>query len=71
MIKSLFFCFCTKTQYSFILNYRGVGQERDEGDLSKWNQREITEISQCVGKVFLVTFSSITIECDWGKFSLQ
>ena len=35
MIKSLFCCFCTKTQYFFILNYRGVGQERDEGGLSK------------------------------------
>ena len=26
MIKKLYCCFCTDTQYSFILNYRGVGE---------------------------------------------
>ena len=42
MIKNL--CNYCKTQYSFILNYRGVGGG-DERDLNKWNQGKVSEIS--------------------------
>ena len=38
-----------KTQYSFILNFRGVWKEAwgkgDERDLNKWNRGKIIEIS--------------------------
>ena len=27
MINNLYYCFCTTTQYSFIHDYRGVGEE--------------------------------------------
>ena len=27
MIKDLYFCFCSKTQYLFIINYRRAGEE--------------------------------------------
>ena len=40
MIKNL--CNYCKTQYSFILNYRGVGGG-DERDLNKWNQGKVND----------------------------
>ena len=48
MVKQLPCRFCVKAQYSFILDYRGVGEEaggRECRGLSKWNQGEIIEIS--------------------------
>ena len=45
MIKTLHGCFSTKTQYSFIFNYRGVGEGLGEEGLSKWNQGKLIEIS--------------------------
>lgn len=38
MIKNLYCCSCTKTQYCLVLNYKGVGEEGYEGGLSNWNQ---------------------------------
>ena len=52
MIKNLCHCFCTKTQYSFTLDYRGVGEKVCKGEgvavergLNKWNQGKVIEIS--------------------------
>ena len=47
MNNNRYCCFYTKTQYYFIINYRGVGEEvfGDEGGLSKWNQAGVIEIS--------------------------
>ena len=48
-IKNLYCCFSTKTQHSSLvikkLGRRCEGAGVDEGDLSKWNQEEIIEIS--------------------------
>ena len=44
MMKNLYCCFCTKAQDSFILNYRGVGEGRDEGGLRKLNPGKIIEL---------------------------
>ena len=40
MIKNLYCCFCTKTYYSFIVNYVRVGKGEGEKSISKWNQAE-------------------------------
>ena len=45
MIKDLYCCFCTKTQYYFILNYRGVEEGVTEGGLkciNKWIQGKVS-----------------------------
>ena len=48
-IKNLHCCCCTKTQFSFILDYRGVEEEEagvaEAGSLSKWNLGKIIKIS--------------------------
>ena len=53
--NSLYCCFSTKTQCSSLvikkLGRRCEGTGIDEGDLSKWNQEEIIEISQYVDNV--------------------
>ena len=46
--------------YSFILNYRDVGENVQgdlKGDLNKWNQGIIIEIFQNLSNVILGTFS--------------
>ena len=45
MIKNLCWCFCTRTQYSFILNYSGFWEGADGGGLSEWNLGKVIEIS--------------------------
>ena len=57
MVNNLYSYSGTKTQYSFILIYRGK-----EGGLSKWNQRKIIEISYYVCKVLLGTFFEIIVK---------
>ena len=48
-------CFWTKTQYSFILNYRSFGKGGNEGSLSKWNSGKIieTKLKSCFAGVIL------------------
>ena len=64
MIKNLHCCFCIKTQYFFILDYKGIEKEMGVGGwrigergLSNYNQRKIIEISKYEGNVALGTFS--------------
>ena len=47
MVKNLYRCFCTKTEYSFILKYKVLGKCRaeDEKGLNTWNQGKTIEIS--------------------------
>ena len=45
MMKNLNCLFCTKTQYSFIRNYRGVGEDGNEGGLSKRNSKKVVKKS--------------------------
>ena len=33
--ESIYCCFCTKTQYSFILNKRGIGERVDDWECRK------------------------------------
>ena len=44
-MMNLYCCFGTKTEYYFILNYKGVGEVGDDRAVSKWNQGKIMETS--------------------------
>ena len=59
-----------KTQYSFILNYKGVGEEvwkeQCKKGLNKWNQGKIIEILMWV--ILFWWLSLITIKWDQREF---
>ena len=69
MIKNLFYCFCAKTWYSFILNYRSVGDgvPGKKGVWEKWIRRKKLEFLNMWVKLFW-RHSLIIDKCNWKYF---
>ena len=70
MIKNLYCCFYTKTQYSLILNYRGVGEAGGEGGLTKLYKTHSGEPNYVDHKFFFSILLGATCSKTWGQTSI-